>query len=132
MKELFNVSTSPHIRSEETTGRLMADVVIALMPASIFGVYQFGLRALAIMLLSMLTCVATEFAWDKYITEENTREKLIEDWKANVSSPAHAAESGDIDDIISTNELRLRICSALLMLSAKGASCTRGRKVLPL
>ena len=50
MKELFNVSTSPHIRSEETTGRLMADVVIALMPASIFGVYQFGLRALVILL----------------------------------------------------------------------------------
>ena len=72
------------------------------------------------------------FAWDKYITEENTREKLIEDWKTNVSSPAHAAESGEIDDIINTNELRLRICSALLMLSAKGASSTRGRKVLPL
>ena len=72
------------------------------------------------------------FAWDKYITEENTREKLIEDWKMSVSSPVCAAESGDIDDIIDTNELRLRICSALLMLSAKGSSCTRGRKVLPL
>lgn len=70
MKELFNVSTSPHIRSEETTGRLMADVVIALMPASIFGVYQFGLRALAILLLSMLTCVVTEFVWDKYIIKK--------------------------------------------------------------
>ena len=65
MKELFNVSASPHIRSEETTGRIMADVVIALMPASIFGVYQFGLRALAILLLSVFTCVLTEYIWDK-------------------------------------------------------------------
>ena len=72
------------------------------------------------------------FAWDKYITEENTRADLINDWKANVASPAHAAESGDIDDIISTNELRLRICSSLLMLSAKGSASVNGRKVLPL
>ena len=73
------------------------------------------------------------FAWDKYITEENTREYLIEDWKASVSSPVHAAESGEIDDIISVNELRARICSALLMLSYKGAhSMVARRKVLPL
>jgi len=72
------------------------------------------------------------FAWDKYITESNTREDLILDWKSNVASPAHAAESGDIDDIISTNELRLRICSALLMLSAKGSASVSGRKILPL
>lgn len=72
------------------------------------------------------------FAWDKYITEENTRADLILDWKNNVSSPVHAAESGDIDDIIDTNELRIRICSALLMLSAKGSASVKGRKILPL
>ena len=73
------------------------------------------------------------FAWDKYITEETTRESLIEDWKSSVASPAHAAESGEIDDIISTNEVRARICSALLMLSCKGLhSMVARRKVLPL
>ena len=71
------------------------------------------------------------FAWDKYITLEKSREELIAEWKANVSSPAVAAASGEIDDIISTNELRLRICSALLMLCAKGAGAAR-RKILPL
>lgn len=60
------------------------------------------------------------FAWDKYITEEVTREELIAKWKANVSSPVAGCASGEIDDIISTNELRARICSALLMLSSKG------------
>ncbi len=60
------------------------------------------------------------FAWDKFITEENTREDYIAEWKSTVSSPANACASGEIDDIISTNELRARICSALLMLSAKG------------
>ena len=73
------------------------------------------------------------FAWDKYITEETTREELISQWKMSVSSPANAAASGEIDDIISINEMRARICSALLMLSAKGdASAISRRKVLPL
>ena len=73
------------------------------------------------------------FAWDKYITEENTRSQLVDEWRASVSSAANAAASGEIDDIISINELRARICSALLMLSAKGNVCTVGRrKVLPL
>ena len=72
------------------------------------------------------------FAWDKYITEENTRSNLIAEWKASVSSPATAAESGEIDDIISVNELRARICSALLMLSAKGSFNKPGSTILPL
>jgi len=72
------------------------------------------------------------FAWDKYITLDKTREALIDEWKSDVSSPARAAASGEIDDIISVNEMRARICSALLMLSAKGQSLTVGRTVLPL
>lgn len=59
------------------------------------------------------------FAWDKYITLENTREKLISEWKASVTSPVVAAASGEIDDIIGVTELRARICSALLMLAGK-------------
>ena len=73
------------------------------------------------------------FAWDKYITEEKTREELIAEWKTSVSSPANAAASGEIDDIITITEMRARICSALLMLSAKGdTSAIARRKVLPL
>ena len=72
------------------------------------------------------------FAWDKYITEEKTRADFVSEWKCSVSSPLRAAASGEIDDIIGTNELRARICSALLMLSAKGKFSQNGRKVLPL
>ena len=72
------------------------------------------------------------FAWDSYITLEETREDLVNKWKNNVSSPVNAAASGEIDDIISTNELRARICSALLMLSSKGSFDNIRRKVLPL
>ena len=72
------------------------------------------------------------FAWDKYISEEKTRAELVSEWKSTVSSPVKAAASGEIDDIIGTNELRARICSALLMLSSKGKYSQNGRKVLPL
>ena len=73
------------------------------------------------------------FAWDKYITEEKTREELVSEWKATVSSPSVACASGEIDDIISVSEIRARICSALLMLSAKNnVSGIARRKVLPL
>ena len=72
------------------------------------------------------------FAWNDHISLKKTREQLINEWKANVSSPAVAAASGEIDDIISINELRARICSALLMLVKKGSVLTSDRKVLPL
>jgi len=72
------------------------------------------------------------FAWDKYITLETGRDELISEWKANISSPSVAAASGEIDDIISTNELRARVCSALLMLAAKGTYSASRRIVLPL
>ena len=73
------------------------------------------------------------FAWDKYITEEKTREELVSEWRASVSSPVNAASSGEIDDIISISEIRARICSALLMLSAKGQYSDAAKcKVLPL
>lgn len=76
---------------------------------------------------------AVAFAWDKYITEEKTREDLVAEWKASVSSPSYAASSGEIDDIISISEMRARICSALMMLSSKGNFAhIANRKVLPL
>ena len=82
---------------------------------------------------ALVTESGVAFAWDKYITEETTRESLVEEWRASVSSPVNAASSGEIDDIISVNEMRARICSSLLMLAAKGnSSLVAARKVLPL
>lgn len=63
MKNLYNVSASPHIRSGSTTSLIMRDVVIALLPACAMGVYQFGLRALIILMVSTLTCAVTEYVY---------------------------------------------------------------------
>lgn len=65
MSEVFKVSSSPHIRSNETTQRIMLDVAIALLPAGIFSIYKFGYQALIIILISVATCVLSEFVWQK-------------------------------------------------------------------
>lgn len=72
------------------------------------------------------------FAWNDYITLENSRKDVIDEWKKTVSTASVAASSGEIDDIIGTNELRARICSALFMLLSKGKVKISERKILPL
>ena len=50
MNRLLNVSSSPHVRDQVTTSNIMFDVAIAMLPAAAFGVYQFGLKALVIII----------------------------------------------------------------------------------
>ena len=54
------VSVSPHVRSEETTSRIMWSVCLALLPAVLAGVYFFGLKALFITALCVVSSVISE------------------------------------------------------------------------
>ena len=65
MSGLLNVSAAPHTRSPITTKIIMQDVIIALIPASLFGIFNFGLRALLIILATVLSCVVTEYMYCK-------------------------------------------------------------------
>ena len=62
---LLHVSESPHVRSKNTTQRIMIDVFIALIPASAFGVYNFGVPALIRLLVGIFACVAFEAIYQK-------------------------------------------------------------------
>ena len=62
---LLHVSESPHVRSKNTTQRIMLDVFIALIPASAFGVYNFGVSALIRLLVGIFACVAFEAIYQK-------------------------------------------------------------------
>ena len=55
MEKLFNVSSSPHVRDRSTTQNLMFDVVIAMIPASVYGVWQFGLNALLVLIATVVS-----------------------------------------------------------------------------
>lgn len=72
MSELYNVSASPHVLSKESTKTIMADVAIALIPAGLFGVYNFGLNALFIILISVATCILTEYIFQKKMNKKIT------------------------------------------------------------
>ena len=61
MSELLKVSSNPHIRSKVTTNGLMLAVIAALMPATGYGIYNFGYRALAVILVTVASTVLTEF-----------------------------------------------------------------------
>ena len=65
MSKLFNVSSSPHVRNNDTTQRIMRDVAIAMLPATAYGVYQFGLYSLLIVILTVVSCVVSEYVWEK-------------------------------------------------------------------
>lgn len=72
MSELYHVSSSPHVRSKDTTGRIMLYVIIALLPTSIFGIYNFGYRALVLILVTIASCVASEWIFNKIVHKKNT------------------------------------------------------------
>lgn len=72
MSELYNVSSSPHVRSKDTTGRIMLYVLIGLLPASLFGIYNFGFRALVLILVTIASCVASEWVFEKVVHKKST------------------------------------------------------------
>ena len=64
MSKLLNVSSSPHVRSNETTQSIMVDVAIAMLPATAFGVFQFGLHALLVLIVTIAACVLSEYVFE--------------------------------------------------------------------
>lgn len=76
MKDMLNVSSSPHIRHSETVTGIMGDVIIALMPAAVYGCILFGLRAAAVLATCVLTAVLSELLWDKALKKPNSVKDL--------------------------------------------------------
>ena len=66
------VSSSPHIRSNESTQRIMLDVIIALTPAMIGSIYFFGLAALKLIFISIASSVIFEALTQKFFKKEVT------------------------------------------------------------
>lgn len=72
MNELLNVSSNPHVRDNQTTSKIMLDVLIALIPATIFGVYNFGTRALLVILVTVASSIASEAVYDLIMKKKLT------------------------------------------------------------
>ena len=68
----LTVASSPHIRGDFRTSRLMLDVVIALIPTLIVGVISLGFRALPVTLISMASAVVAELLFSLIFKKRNT------------------------------------------------------------
>lgn len=71
-KTLLTVSPSPHLRAKDTTASIMTDVLIALSPAAVWGVYIFGTRALWMILVCMVSAMVAEGVTQKLLHREVT------------------------------------------------------------
>lgn len=67
MNEKLKVSSNPHVRASVTTSQIMLAVIIALVPAAGFGVYNFGVNALVLILVTIASAVLTEFIFEKIV-----------------------------------------------------------------
>ena len=84
MNGLLHVSSSPHARSKVTTDKIMFAVLLALAPAACVGVWNFGLRALLLIAISMAVCPLTEYLYEKGMKKPVT----IADGSRQVFAPA--------------------------------------------
>lgn len=66
------VSHAPHINGSDTVPKIMLDVIIALMPALIAGVFVFGMRALIVALTCVINSAAAEYIWCRILKKPNS------------------------------------------------------------
>ena len=66
------VSSSPHIKTNNDTQRVMLDVIIALIPALIAGTIIYGIRALLVVLSCVIASVASEYIFNLVVKKEQT------------------------------------------------------------
>ena len=77
----LKMSSSPHIRSKDTSGKIMLYVTIALLPASAFGIWNFGLSALVMLICTTASSVLTEYIYEKLMHKKIT----VDDFSAVVT-----------------------------------------------
>ena len=76
MPSLLTVSPSPHLKAPITTSNLMLDVIIALTPALVWGIYMAGYRAILILFISLLSCILFETVSCKLMGRKTTLRDL--------------------------------------------------------
>lgn len=67
MNKLITVAPSPHVFGDQSVRKIMLGVIIALIPALFCSVYYFGWGAIIVTLVSVLSCLITEFLIQKFL-----------------------------------------------------------------
>ncbi len=72
MQNSLTVSSSPHIHKRVSTTGIMLDVIIALIPAAVYGIILYGYRAAIIIAVCIASAVLSEFVWNKIMKKQNS------------------------------------------------------------
>ncbi len=72
MSNKLKVASSPHVRAKDDTSRIMLYVIIALLPTTIFGIVNFGYKALILVLACVATCVLSEYVFEMIVHKKST------------------------------------------------------------
>ena len=81
VKNLLKVSSNPHIRSKVSTNKIMLAVILALLPTTVFGIWNFGMNALLLVLVTIASTVLTEAVFEMIMKKPLT----IHDFSAVVT-----------------------------------------------
>ncbi len=93
----LKMSSSPHIRSKATTSNIMMLVAIALLPASAFGVWNFGLPAFGMLVTTTVVAVLTEYIYEKLMHKKDYDQRLECSCNRSVTWTEYAAYSTMVD-----------------------------------
>ncbi len=72
----MNVTSAPHVRAKDDTQRIMLYVILSLVPAAVFGIFNFGISAAVMIALSIGSCVASEYIFERIVKKKSTIKDL--------------------------------------------------------
>lgn len=76
MNSMLNITASPHVHSHHSTRNVMLDVILALLPTTVAGVIIFGMRALLVVAVCVISAVASEFIFNLAVKKQQTIDDL--------------------------------------------------------
>lgn len=71
-RQVLTVSASPHMHAPYTTRTLMLDVIIAMLPLTVFAIWHFGWRALTLQVVSVASCILFEYLFELITKKKKT------------------------------------------------------------
>ena len=76
MNDKLNVTSNPHVREKMDTSKIMLCVIIALIPATVMGIVNFGYKAAILVCVCIATCVLSEWVFEIIIKKKSTIKDL--------------------------------------------------------
>ncbi len=113
----YAYTTADNAKVTTVIGKAYGAAFTLLGSKSVGADMVYALPTAAISVLSPEASVA--FVWNDKVGNEKSREEVEAEWKEKCASAAEAVDKGEVDDIVEADELRKRICAAVMMLATK-------------